>query len=432
MGLISGTPLLKRGTLGTGIVGGSGQWGPGAGELVPRRTPLQPGAPLVNSDTALRHSAVWACIRLRNDLISTLPVDVFRRVNLGDGPIQVECPVPPVLVMPGGEKVNWPEWAYSSGVELDRSGNSIGIIRERDGNGLPARIDLQASADCGFRGLGSEIIEYRIGPKWYQPQDIWHERQFTVSGWPVGLSPVAYAAAAIGEYFAVENFATNWFASGGVPRARLRNNARVIPPGEAAKVKEAWRASLAFGEPFVHGNDWTYDLMMAQDASSDWLNAKDYSITDIARFFSVPADLIDATVKSGTRIVYANITQRNLQFLIMHLGPQIIRREIAFSNGLLLKPRYVKLNTDALLRMDPATRATMLKMQIDGRILAPSEARELDNRPPFTPKQIAEFDHFWPPKTAPPSGGSGGQPLTSPPEAPPTEGEGPPDTATGG
>src|SRR5258708_21525730 len=188
MGLISGTPLLKRGTLGTGIVGGSGQWGPGAGELVPRRTPLQPGAPLVNSDTALRHSAVWACIRLRNDLISTLPVDVFRRVNLGDGPIQVECPVPPVLVMPGGEKVNWPEWAYSSGVELDRSGNSIGIIRERDGNGLPARIDLQASADCGFRGLGSEIIEYRIGPKWDQPQDIWHERQFTVSGRPVGLS----------------------------------------------------------------------------------------------------------------------------------------------------------------------------------------------------------------------------------------------------
>ncbi len=312
MGLISGTPLLKRGTLGTGIVGGSGQWGPGAGELVPRRTPLQPGAPLVNSDTALRHSAVWACIRLRNDLISTLPVDVFRRVNLGDGPIQVECPVPPVLVMPGGEKVNWPEWAYSSGVELDRSGNSIGIIRERDGNGLPARIDLQASADCGFRGLGSEIIEYRIGPKWSQPQDIWHERQFTVSGWPVGLSPVAYAAAAIGEYFAVENFATNWFASGGVPRARLRNNARVIPPGEAAKVKEAWRASLAFGEPFVHGNDWTYDLMMAQDASSDWLNAKDYSITDIARFFSVPADLIDATVKSGTRIVRNEICNSSL------------------------------------------------------------------------------------------------------------------------
>src|SRR5258708_16143835 len=100
MGLISGTPRLRRGTLGTGIVGGSGQWGPGAGELVPRRTPLQPGAPLVNSDTALRHSAVWACIRLRNDLISTLPVAVFRRVNLGTRPIQLDSPLPPLLLMP--------------------------------------------------------------------------------------------------------------------------------------------------------------------------------------------------------------------------------------------------------------------------------------------------------------------------------------------
>jgi phage portal protein BeeE len=48
----------------------------------------------VTPDSALRHSAVWACLRLRADLVSTMPVDVFRRVN----GVQVEVPKPPVLI----------------------------------------------------------------------------------------------------------------------------------------------------------------------------------------------------------------------------------------------------------------------------------------------------------------------------------------------
>jgi phage portal protein BeeE len=86
--------------------------------------------------------------------------------------------------------------------------------------------------------------------------------------------------------------------------------------------------------------------------------------------------------------------------LIMHVGPAVSRREDALCD-LTSKPRYVKLNSDALLRMDPQARAAMFKTQIDARILAPSEARALDEREPFTPEQIAEFDHFWPPKAAP-------------------------------
>jgi HK97 family phage portal protein len=430
MGLMSGRRLSERGTLGTGVVGGTGQWGPGAPDLVPRRI-MAGQKPVVNIDTALRHSAVWACIRLRNDLISTLPIDVFRKVNFGDGPIQIECPKPSVLTVPGGNRVTWPEWCYSSGVELDRSGNSVGIIRERDGNGLPVRVDLYSSADVGFRGYGNEITKYRIENKYYDPPDIWHERQFTVSGLPIGLSPIAYAAMAIGEYFAIENFASQWFESGGVPRARLRNTARVIPPGEGTKVKESWRASLAFGEPFVHGSDWEYDLMQAQEASADWIEGKKFSINDIGRFFGVPGDLIDAAVHAGTTITYANITQRNLQFLIMHLAPAIIRRETALSAGMVLGPRYVKMNTDALLRMDPQTRATMLAAQINSRTLTPDEARELDNRAPLTDAQIAQFDHFFPPKAAPVTSG-GGAPLTSPPAGISPTGEGPPDAATGG
>jgi len=110
-------------------------------------------------------------------------------------------------------------------------------------------------------------------------------------------------------------------------------------------------------------------------------------LQDVSRFFGVPADLIDAAIAGGPNITYANITQRNLQFLVMHLGPAVVRRENALSQ-LLPRPRFVKLNSDALLRMDPLTRAQMIQTQIQSRVLAPNEARALDNRKPFTPEQI--------------------------------------------
>jgi hypothetical protein len=64
-----------------------------AGERRTNRTP-------VTNDTALRNAAVWACLRLRADLVSSFPIDVYRYVN----GIQVEVPKPPVLVTPGGRR----------------------------------------------------------------------------------------------------------------------------------------------------------------------------------------------------------------------------------------------------------------------------------------------------------------------------------------
>jgi phage portal protein BeeE len=118
--------------------------------------------------------------------------------------------------------------------------------------------------------------------------------------------------------------------------------------------------------------------------------------TDIARFFDCPSDLIDSAI-SGQSVTYANVAQRNLQFLTMSLGPAVIRRENAL-NRWLPERQFAKLNTRALLRMDPLAQAQVINYQIQSRVLAPSEARLLDDKPPLTTAQMAEFDRFWPPK----------------------------------
>nr|MCU0296250.1 phage portal protein [Candidatus Nanopelagicales bacterium] len=99
-------------------------------------------------------------------------------------------------------------------------------------------------------------------------------------------------------------------------------------------------------------------------------------------------------------ITYANVTQRNLQFLILNLGPAIVRRERAFSNGLVPRGQVVKFNTDAILRMDPAARGALMDTAITSRRMTVTEARALDNRPPLTPDQEAEFARLFPAKSA--------------------------------
>jgi hypothetical protein len=74
----------------------------------------------------------------------------------------------------------------------------------------------------------------------------------------------------------------------------------------------------------------------------------------------------------------------------MHLGPAIKRREDALSE-LSAAPRFVKLNTDALLRMDPAARDLMLTQQVASKRRTISEARAVDNLPPLTPEQEDEI-----------------------------------------
>ncbi|MDX2948887.1 phage portal protein [Streptomyces caniscabiei] len=368
----------------------------------------------VTNDSALRHSAVWACLRLRADLMSSFPIDVYRKVN----GIQVEVPKPPVLITPGGSEVGVKEWMYSTEFDLDRGGNCFGIITERtgvigpDGRGLPGRIDLVELGDVTVRGNGSQIKKFRIGTKEYDPWDVWHEKQYTVAGVPLGLSPVAYAAWTIEESLNAQQFARDWFAGGATPSGTLKNTAKTIDRKQAREVKDGFRAAVSNGDLFVHGMDWEYKPVQAVASQSAFIEARQYGLGDIARFFGCPGDLIDAAV-SGSSVTYANISQRNLQFLIMNLGPAVGRREDAFSRKLVSGPRFVKLNTDALLRMDPEARARTIGARINSRTLAPSEARALDNLPPFTEDQLAEFDRLFGSRSVP------AQPTTAVPGATP-------------
>lgn len=369
---------------------------PSAEQIIAERTGLRSSPYSLTGESARRHSAVWACRRLRADLVSTMPVDAYRNV----GGIQVEIPKPPMLVDPGGERVDLLEWLYSSQDDLDGYGNTFGLITAKNALGLPARIDLVPVGEVSVVVKDGMLAEYRICGKKYDPDAVWHEKQYTSSGLHVGLSPIMHAVRPILAGLSAQEFAASWFQSGGIPSAHLKNTEKTLKAAEAELVKSRFKASVANHEPFVSGMDWTYDMVSVPANQAQFIEMMEFSVVDVARFFGCPADLIDAAV-SGQSVTYANISQRNLQFLIMNLGPAIKRREAKLSKWL-PRPQIVKFNTDALLRMDPQTRAQVIDTRIKNRTLTNAEARALENQQPLTPEQIAEFNVIYgPPNKAP-------------------------------
>lgn len=343
---------------------------------------------------AVRLSTAWACLRLRADLVSTMPIDTFRRVPLPDGSsIQLEVPKPPVMVNPAGDEFGWDDWLYASQYDLDSCGNTMGLIEAFDGAGRPAVIRLvPAESVTVFRRDGA--WKYRVENTVYDPQVVWHERQFPVPGTRIGLSPIAHAALMMQPGLSAAKFAAGWFGNGATPVAHMRNTARKLNPLESRKAKARYEAQMRDGDVFVSGNDWEFNMLQAKASESMFLEQLKFSASEICRFLGVPGDMVDVETSTGS-ITYANITQRNLQLLIMNLNPALIRRERAFNNRLLPAPRYAKFNRGSLLQMDTAGQYAALKVAIDGRFMAVDEARELLDRQPLTEEQEAQFQRLF-------------------------------------
>lgn len=367
---------------------------------VPGRRGFGRGAHVGRTSKALQHSVVWAACRLRADLLSLMPVDVFRpSVTAG---INVPVATPPVLIEPyeiaDGHPVTIGEWIYATQFDLDTHGNTFGVITAVDSFGLPRRIEPVDVELVTARIRGRHILEYRINGEKHEPRIVWHERQFTKAGMPIGLSPIAYSAMQLAGGMSAQEFAIEWFENGAVPGAVLRNTVLDhIDPEDAQIIEDRFKATVLNGEPWVVGKDWEYNAVAAKASEAQLIEAMGFADLPMTRFYGVPADMVDVHVDGSATINYANITQRNLQVLTMNIGPAKKRRDDALSR-VTHGDRFVRLNSNAMLAMDPKSQADLFKVRIDSRTLTPDQARAIVDEMPLSEADYAQFERLWPAK----------------------------------
>lgn len=337
---------------------------------------------------ALSIPAVWSAVRLRANVIGSLPVGVYR--DRPDGTTQrvVGSAVPGVLSQPSST-FDIVSWLHASQLSLDLRGNAYGRILSRDPvNHLPTQIELVHPDDVTVTTLRDGTVEYRFGGRVVDAFDVWHERQNEIPGDVCGMSPITAAAQALGITLSAEDYGGSFYDEAMTASGLLSSEAP-IDETQARIAKARMRASQAGREPLVLGGNWSYKPLSISPTDAAYLEVLGRGDVDAARLFDVPGEMIEANT-SGSSITYANREQRVQDLLAFRLGPAIARRERALTR-LTVRGQYVKLNTAALLRGDLLTRMQAYDRGLKIGAYAMDEVRALEDRPPLTDDQLQDL-----------------------------------------
>jgi HK97 family phage portal protein len=197
--------------------------------------------------------------------------------------------------------------------------------------------------------------------------------------------PIVLGSKAIQLALAMNDYASGFFAGGGVPPLALVGP---MPAGpEAVKraqgdIKRAIDAAKSNSEP-VFPIPAGYELKPVgfDPAKGQMTEARQFQVVEIARVYNLPPVFLQ-DLTHGT---FSNTEQQDLH-LVKHLIAQWAK---AFEEEINLKifgrtgNRYAEHSLDALMRGDFKSRMESLASGVQNALLTPNEGRALDNRPPM-------------------------------------------------
>ncbi|HUC32725.1 MAG TPA: phage portal protein [Ilumatobacteraceae bacterium] len=331
----------------------------------------------VTAESALQLLAVYGCVRLIADGISTLPVDVFRRLTNGTS---VEVPKPGWLTEPAVD-LGFPEWCGQLLTSLLLEGNAYVYVTRSDSGQIVELIPLDPCTVTVVRENGRKV--FRVNGVTFGGELV-HIKGLMWPGSDVGMSPVEYARQTIGLGLAAQQYGGEFFSNeGNMPG--IIEMPRPAQPDIVAQTARMWqrkRGTGGRGLPGVLQDGATWKPTGVTNEQAQFLATRQFTDAQIAaQMFLIDPSEVGVGVQ-GSTLIYQNIEQRNVRRLQVGMLPWITRIEAAVS-GLLFNPRYMKFNTNAFLRGDTKTRFEAYGIGIQNKFLEPNEAREFEDWSPL-------------------------------------------------
>lgn len=200
----------------------------------------------------------------------------------------------------------------------------------------------------------------------------------------MGLSPIKLAAQGIGLALAAESHGARLFGSGNLLSGILETEQRLEQP-QADALQKRWRDKMtglqrSHDVAVLDSGAKFHSLTMPND-DAQLLESRHFQVSDIARYFGVPAFLLGETEKStswGT-----GLEQQAQGFVTFDLHPMwLAPTEKRITRDLLPPRRYAKYNLEGLLRGDSQARAAFYTAMRNLGVFSANEIRELEDRPP--------------------------------------------------
>ena len=334
---------------------------------------------VITQDTSLKIGAVYACVRLLADTISTLPADTYYR----DGGERLPYRPKPSWLDNPDLGVSREDHLQQAMVSLLLDGN-IFVRIFRNGNGEvialtvldPTRVEVR-------RNYETREVEYVIqNGAVLTTGEVLHITELRRPGALRGVSRITEVKQGLGLAAALEEFSARVFGQGSTtagiiewPGALTQEQAKDLADGyeQGHKgLKRSHRPGVLYGgAKFVKTG---VDPEQAQ-----MLQSRQFAVEEIARIFRVPLHLLQVATPGA--MSYASVEQNAIQFAQYTLRPIITKLETAYSS-LLPGPVFVKFNLDAILRGDIQTRFAAYSTGQQSGFLSVNDIHRLEDMPP--------------------------------------------------
>jgi HK97 family phage portal protein len=338
----------------------------------------------VNAETAMRATAVLACIRILSEGVASMPLNFYRQRPNGDRIIATSHPLYSILHFLPNEDMSSFELLESlmvnvlaTGVALHQVVRTAGAVSEI--NPLPSsavRVDRDPNKRLRYT-YTNDVGATQVFGK----EDIWRVNMLS-SGTILGRSIVMLTREAIGVALAAEEQGARLFSNGAQIAGLLEYPNKLDEKTKQEIKKEFNTLYSGRGNAFKTalldaGLKFNRIGLTAQE--SQYIEARKFQLAEIARGFRVPPVMLGMDDRTTT---YASAEQFFLAFSKFTLLPWCRRIEGSIYRDLLTVGErgryYPKFNMAGLERGDLKSRFESYRVGIAAGFMNRNEARDLE------------------------------------------------------
>lgn len=337
---------------------------------------------VVNTDTALRFTAVFAAIKLLSENIAGLPKSVMARTEGGGYEPAKNHPAFPLLTDSPNPYTDIFTFWFTIIAWLEGKGNAFAVIKYDKGRPVALhQVDPDTVSVKLINGEKMYVVK-ALDPAFafldgtYLDNEMLHFMLFTRDG-IIGVDPISYNAAAIGEGIAAQKYTADFFRSGGAIKGTLETD-QALGDDDYERFMKHYQQTATNGATPLLEYGFKYKAVSISPEASQLLQSKTFSINDIARIYSVPPHML-AELSHAT---FSNIEQQNIFFGEYSLRPICKRLEKQLERKLFTgrdrEKYHVKFDLNGLMRGDASARAVFYEKGINSGWMTPNEAREFE------------------------------------------------------
>lgn len=342
----------------------------------------------ISADAAMRLSAVWACVRILSETLACMPFCMYRNKANGGKEFITGHPIARLFNKAPNDHQTPFEWREMLQAHLVLRGNAYNqIVTDRKGqitSLLPlhpdrVKIEMLGGSDYRYRILqpsGQDMILTR--------GEVWHLRGISFDGIS-GLNPIELARDSVGMGLSAQEYGARFFQNDARPGGVIEFKGTFKNQDARQTFIESWqRAQSAAnrGKTAVLEHDMQYKEIGLNNADAQFIEARKFQVTEIARMFRVPPHMI----ADLDRATFSNIEHQSLEFVLHTMTPWAERWESSIESNLLLPSEEdleIEFDFSSLLRGDHAARAAYYNSGIVTGWLTRNEARRMEGYDPL-------------------------------------------------